>query len=260
MKFHNAVLALAAIACGFVEATDAGTPGPEALLHSIESAHAGEIYNSRDAVQADFELSGFGGMQVAGTMTFTPSMGKVRMELDDDTVLIYDGKTAWKSPADAELPGPPARFHVLTWPYFVAVPYKLDDPGTKHELIDVSSPENSQPQAVKVSFDQGVGDTPDDWYIAFHDDQNRLNALAYIVTYGKDQAEAEQKPSIVLYSDWIEVDGVPFATTWTFHYWDEKQGVTGDAKGSATLSNITFLSPREDAFVKPGDATEAPSP
>ena len=46
----------------------------------------------------------------------------------------------------------------------------------------------------KISFDAGVGDAPDDWYIAFTDDQGRMDALGYIVTYSKSQEEAEARP------------------------------------------------------------------
>jgi hypothetical protein len=233
---------------------------PEAMLEMIETAHHAETYASQEAIQADFELSGFGGLEVSGTMWFTPSMGKVRMEIGDDILLIYDGETAWQSPADAEVPGPPARFHVLTWPYFVAAPYKLNDPGTQHESVWVHSAKENPRGGLRVTFDAGVGDTPDDWYIAMPDEQGRLGALAYIVTYGKDQETAEKQPSVILYSDFEEVQDVPFATTWTFHYWNQDEGVQGEPKGQGSLSNIKFVIPPVDAFVKPEDAVEAKAP
>ena len=183
------------------------------------------------------------------------------MELSDSTVLVFNNGDAWVSPADADLPGAPARFHVLTWPYFVAAPYKLDDPGTRHAFEDAAVADaNDRRMGIKVTFGEGVGDTPDDWYLAFRDRQTgRLDALAYIVTFGKEQAKAEEQPGIILYEDFKDVDGVPFATTWKFHHWDRDTGV-GEPKGSATLSNIKFVTPPDGSFDKPEDAVEATLP
>ena len=113
----------------------------------------------------------------------------------------------------------------------------------------------------KITFDAGVGDTPEDWYIAFADPKNgRLTALAYIVTYGTALEEASKTPSIILYDDFVDVDGVPFATTWTFHFWNPESGIDGDPKGSAKISNIAFVDEPAGAFVKPAGAIEATPP
>lgn len=238
---------------------------PTDRIHAIEAAHAGSVYNAQAAIRADMVVD-FGPMHLEGTMWFTPSMGQVRMELtggDGVITIVYDGEQAWLSPADAAVPGPPARFHVLTWPYFVAVPYKLDDPGTAHADAGghpIRSDNESLP-GVKITFGNGVGDTPDDWYMAFAEpDTGRLTALSYIVTYGKDAETANEQPSIALYDDFIEVDGVPFATTWTFHYWTPGEGLVGEPKGSAKLSNIAFVEPPAGAFDKPEGAAEAKAP
>lgn len=263
MKILAATLLVGLSASAWADETADSELSPRERVEAIEAAHAGGIYNAQQTVQADM-LIDFGPMHVEGTMIFTPSMGKVRMELDGGAVIIYDGRTAWLSPADAVVPGPPPRFHVLTWPYFVAVPYKLDDPGTIHAdagMHPIRSEAETLP-GVKITFGEGVGDTPDDWYMAFADaDTGRLTALSYIVTYGKDAQAAEEKPSIVLYDDFVDVDGVPFATTWTFHYWTPGVGIAGDPKGVIKLFNIDFVeSLEENTFAKPDDAVEAKAP
>ncbi|MEO0514863.1 MAG: hypothetical protein AAF086_06155 [Planctomycetota bacterium] len=230
-------------------------------IAAIEHVHGGAIYAQQNAVQADFQLD-FGPMNLVGEMTFTPSLSRARLDIDDVGQLVFDGQSAWVSPSDAQVPGPPARFHVLTWPYFVAAPFKLDDPGTNHTdagVLPVISSDD-QRQGTKITFDAGVGDAPDDWYIAFADDEGRMDGLAYIVTATKSKEEAETQPSIILYSDFVEVDGVTFATTWTFRYWDPEKGVYGEPKGTAKLSNFKFVTPDADAFVKPEDAVESKMP
>ncbi len=234
---------------------------PAEYVREIEDAHQADRYDQQSAIQAEAVID-FGSMRLETTMIFTPSTGMVRLTLADGTDIIFNGRTAWVSPDTAQVPGPPARFHVLTWPYFVAAAYKLNDPGTHLESVpDVPLQGGRSLPGVRVTFDPSVGDTPDDWYVAVKDPEtDRLTALAYIVTFGKDKNEAEAKPSIMLYDDFIEVDGVPFATTWTFHHWDAVEGITGEPKGSAMLSNIKFVSADENTFAVPEDAVEAKIP
>lgn len=242
------------------------TVTPAERVRSIEIAHNAAVYEKQSAVQAKYKIK-FGPMEIYGRMTFTPSMGKVLLGINGGHRIGYDGKTAWTSDAlvsntEIKIPGPPPRFHVLTWPYFMAVPYKLNDPGT--QLSDAGMlpvREGESLRGTKVTFDSGIGDTPDDWYIAFADPATgRLSALAYIVTFGKDQSEAEKTPGIILYDDFVEIDGVPFATTWTFHHWNQTDGIHGEPKGSGKLSNVEFVERDEMIYEKMPGAIEATMP
>jgi hypothetical protein len=223
----------------------------------IEAAHGTETYTTREAVHATFDVQ-FGAWSLKAEGWFDTPLGKARLETADGTVVVFDGTTAWVSPSDAGLPGPPPRFHVLTWPYFLAAPHKLSDPGT--HLADVGSKpltaEASLP-AAKLTFGEGVGDAPDDWYYVFRaPETDRLRALAYIVTYGRDRAEAEKKKSIVFYDGYEQVDGVTFATDYTFYYWDEDTGRSAEPKGTMTVSDIGFVDLDAAWFVKPEGARE----
>lgn len=228
---------------------------PDQRIASIQEAHGSAVYHTQGAVKADLNLN-FGPMHLTGPMTFTPSLSQIKLELQNVGTLAFDHGKSWTTPADAKVPGPPARFHVVTWPYFAAAPFKLADPGANASdagVLAVTSPQDRR-QGTKITFDSGVGDAPDDWYIAFTDDQGRMDALAYIVTFGKDQAEAEKQPSIILYSDFINVDGVEFATQWTFHFWNPETGVVGEPKGRATLDGFKFVQPTAQTFpTKPTD-------
>ncbi|MBB6429919.1 hypothetical protein [Algisphaera agarilytica] len=87
-----------------------------------------------------------------------------------------------------------------------------------------------------------------------------MTALAYIVTYGTALEEASKTPSIILYDDFVDVEGVPFATTWTLHYWNPESGIDGPPKGTAKVSNISFVDTPKNAYVKPAGAVEATAP
>jgi len=234
------------------------TPIPvDRLVEQIESAHRTDRYLSQSAVQADIVVNFGDQTLVDGTMWFTPAVGKSRLELEDGTTVVFDGQTCWVTPESAA--DPMKRFHALTWPYFVALPHKLTEPGVNLETVGRLPSAGQKSPAVKMTFDAGVGDAPDDWFYVFPDTQGVVRAASYIVTYSKPQEQAEQQPSIVLYDGYERVDGVPISTRWTFGYWDKSSGMT-TAKGTAELSDVAFVTPPADAFRKPAGAVEVSAP
>lgn len=265
-----AALLLTAVACApapettepEAETADAPAPAPEEpktwadeFADPIEATHGADAWRGHEAVSMQGEVIFGGSPAFSGKILFTTDTGRVRMETEDGALAIWDGKTAWVSPADHEMQG--ARFHLLTWPYFLAVPFKLQDPGT--ELVDLGQYTLGETDydAAKLTFDAGVGDTPEDWYIVYRDPAtNVLHAMAYIVTFGKDTEAAEEEPHAIVYTDYREVQGVQVPHMWEFYNWSEEEGVFGDPIGTATLSEVTFLTPAEDAFTVPEDARE----
>lgn len=266
------VLAVAVMGCGGPTETEPGAESENAAeqaaqeeeriasyVQAVEDAHGLDAWSSQDAVSARIELTFGGNPALDGRMIFTPSMSKVRLDQGEASV-IWDGETAWVTPADAEFPR--ARFHVLTWPYFLAAPMKLRDPGTHLELLGAKQVETKLYDAARLTFDEDVGDTPEDWYIVYREPQtHRLEAMAYVVTYGTTPEEANEEPHAIVFSDFQDVEGVAIPTTWTFRLWSEdKRGVHGDPLGEAKLTDVKFVTPDEETFAVPDDAREAPIP
>ncbi|MEM1207908.1 MAG: hypothetical protein AAGI54_01450 [Planctomycetota bacterium] len=232
----------------------------EVLVGQIEAAHQTEKYLGETAVQADFVVDFPGMVSLSGTMWFTPAVGQTRLELDDGTVIVFDGETCWVTPESAA--SPMARFHALTWPYFAALPNKMTEPGVNLESVGMLPAAGERMPAVKMTFGEGVGDAPDDWYYVFADEQGVVRAASYIVTFGKSEEEAvdaEDNASIILYQGYQPVDGVPISTDWIFGYWDDESGM-GLVKGSAGLSNVRFVDPPAGAFDRPAGAVEVAMP
>lgn len=238
-------------------AEDAMDPGAAFAL-AIEEAHGRDAWYSLDAVAADLVVIFGGAKRLEGRMTLTPEVGKTRLELADGAVVVWDGERAWVSPPTLEMP-PGARFHVLTWPYFLAAPMKLRDPGAHLE------PKGERPwggetyDTALMTFDAGIGDSPEDWYLLYRDrDDHRLAAMAYIVTFGGNEGEAE--PHAIVYEGFQTVGGSQVATHWTFYNWSEEQGIHGDPIGEVQLSNLETVTPEGGAFTRPPDAREAELP
>ena len=226
-----------------------------AFAASIEAAHGKGPWAAAKALQARLSLTFGGRPALAGTILFRTNLAASRIELEDGTVAVFDGASAWVAPSSSKLER--ARFHLLTWPYFAALPMKLRDPGTHLRALGKRSLRGKPYEASRLTFDPGVGDTPDDWYVLYRDPSSgRLAAAAYIVTYGKEAAAASKEPHAITYEDYVPVGGAQVATTWKFWHWSEQGGITGQPIGGGKLSDLKFIEPAPDAFARPAAARE----
>jgi len=225
------------------------------FARDIEIAHGKSAWRDVKAVQADMVVTFQGTEMINGTMLYEPSTGRARFDLVDGTTMVFDGKHAWIAPAESGKGG--ARFHLLTWPYFLAVPFKLRDPGTNLRSENLRPANGRLCETARLTFDKNTGDTPDDWYLLFSDPASgHLRAMAYIVTYGASTEKAEEDPHAIVYHDFKTIDGVTLSTKWTFHDFDEQKGISSERIGEASLHNVTFLEPEKHAFDKPENARE----
>lgn len=230
-----------------------------AFAAAVEKAHGGDAWNARTAFAADIVVNFGGSTVIDGKMMTDTPVGKTRFELEDGTVLVFDGQDAWTSPADSKFRG--TRFHVLTWPYFLAAAMKLDDPGAHLEPMGPQPFEDGEKlDAARLTFGENVGDSPDDWYVVYRDRSNQLAGMAYIVTFGKSTDEAEKEPHAITYHDYVQVDGVAIPTRWKFWNWSAEKGIFGDPIGDVALDDPGFVSYDSADFVEPSNARREAAP
>ena len=245
--------------CGTCEG-DAAAPAtphahPGGAAPAIAATHGGDLYAAHAAVSADFDLAFEGMFEMKGHIVFDTPAGRSKITLDNGTTITFDGESATVSPADAPLPAGMGRFHALTWPYFMAAPFKLGDPGA--QLAEVGTQpwdEGNARPAQMLTFGDNVGDAPDDWYLVFSDEQHHLRGMAYIVTYGQELAEAAKKPHAIVYGGYQDLDGVLLSTRWTFYNWNETDGLNGPVLGTGKFTNVKFVDIDDSTFAHPEDA------
>jgi len=231
-----------------------GAKADDDFAKTIEETHGIDAYRSKSVLRADLTVTFGGGTPIDGTLYFDIDAERVRIEQKDGTTLVWDGANAWISPANVEFPM--ARFHLRTWSYFLAAPFKLRDPGAHLASRDPMPLMNGvKHDTAKLTFGRNVGDAPDDWYVVYRDDQHRLAAMSYIVTYGTSAEQAEKEPHAIVYNGYKTIDGVILSTEWSFYDWSAERGVYGEAIGHARLSGIRFLDENEATFAKPANAT-----
>jgi len=230
-------------------------------VRTTQSAHGIEAWWQKELIQADVKIDFGGNRIVDGTFTFEAHGPRSRYDRKQGGPVVYDGKTAWMlDPAASENN---ARFHVLTWPWFIMAPFKMEGDGIDLSDYQAVQFDGEQHCMIKQSFASDMGDAPDDWYrFIINAETNRINAMIYIVTYGKTTEEANAKPSIIYYKDYKEYEGTFISTVYEFWYWDEGEfDVSGDSpKGVGTVSNIRYVSNDPKMFQVSADAVELKLP
>ena len=168
--------------------------------------------------------------------------------------LGYDGERVWVEPRVDSFPGDPNFSRGLDF-YFFAIPFVLADPGTVHEDLGTVLMDGSPYDAVKVSFEAGVGDSPNDFYIAhFHPETNQLAYLLYTVTYRS--GEPNENYSLRAYEEWQEVNGLIVPQKIVSYQWDPETRQSGEKRGESLFTSVSVLPeiPDTNIFAKPESA------
>jgi hypothetical protein len=146
----------------------------------------------------------------------------------------WTGKTAWVQAADSTAFAYDTKFWALTPIYFLGQPFILDGAGVNLELLPKTVYKEVSQDVVKVTFDAGTGDAPDDYYILyFQEDTHLLSAIRYIVSYPayfKDGGHLPEKFMEVIGEE--TVDGIRFPSGYKTHW------LTEDAKPGAYITKI----------------------
>lgn len=177
-----------------------------------------------------------------------------QVEVGGDATMGWDGAEAWITPNADAFPLP-ARFWALTPYYFVAMPFVAADPGTNYERLEDAELDGVVHQLVKLTYGEGVGDAPDDYYILYlHPETKRLSALRYVVSYPGFFPDGGHTPEkLMRYSEYAQTDGVWLAGRLNTSSWGEEGA--GDVVTEITVTNIQ-LGRRwaEDFFARPQGA------
>jgi hypothetical protein len=161
----------------------------------------------------------------------------------------WNGRTAWVQAKDSTSFAYDTKFWALTPIYFLGQPFILDGEGVNLELLPQQLYNEKNNDVVKVTFDAGTGDAPDDYYILYFDaDSHRLSVIRYIVSYPayfKDGGHLPEK--FMDLSDYKTVDGIIFPTSYKTH-WLGENNRPGEYITKIEVSDIEFKNTIEQGF------------
>jgi len=194
-----------------------------AFAEKVEQAHKKKDFLAKEAIEFEIEIIFGGNERLNGKMTLLTNSNKSLIELKNGQKIYQVGQKVYCSPEMDDATG--ARFDAYTWAYFFLFPYKLNDNGTIWSDFETNTLNDESYLTNKLSFENGTGDAPDDWYIVYADENtHQINTVAYVVTAHAAKEKAEEDPHAITYSNYEEVEGIPMAKTWTYYEWDLKKG------------------------------------
>lgn len=168
----------------------------------------------------------------------------------------WSGETAWVQAKDSTAFKYDTKFWALTPIYFLGQPFILDGEGVNLELLPQKTYKEKMQDVVKVTFDAGTGDAPDDYYILyFQEDNHQLRAIRYIVSYPayfKDGGHLPEKFMKVIGENMV--DGILFPTNYKTH-WLTADDKPGEYITKIDVSDVHFKKNlSKDFFDVPQDA------
>lgn len=166
----------------------------------------------------------------------------------------WDGEQAWIVP-DADAFPATARFWSTTPYYFIGIPFVLADPGARYERLEDAQLDGVVHRLVKVGYETGTGDSPDDYYILYlHPETHRVAAIRYIVSFPGRFAPGEHSPEkLMRYGEFTEVDGLWLARHFDTFGWSEEHGI-GDLVTRITAGSYRFGRTFEASHFAPAPA------
>ena len=224
--------ALVLLSIVLLAASGCSTPSPEAtrpttgreVVDRMIEAHGGlEKWRSAPTVSFQAALVPPGASSPL-VHRVTVEQGARRAYLDFPGMgarISWDGEKAWSE----NWKGPfPPRFVALLSYYFMNLPWVAADPG-----VNLSQPgtdrlwdDPTEYVTVKMTFEAGVGDTPDDYYILHMDPESyRLRAAELTVSYADAlPPDVDMIREVIGYEEFATVDGLTVPTKCSIYAMD----------------------------------------
>ncbi|GGX10973.1 hypothetical protein [Aquimarina muelleri] len=173
---------------------------------------------------------------------------RARIETDK-FVLGFDGKEAWIVQDSTYFERDPRFYHNLMF-YFYTMPFVLGDQGISYQKSDDLKVDGISYPGYKISYGDGVGDSPKDNYFLYYDKASKkMKFLGYTVTFFSK--ETSEKISLVEYTDWNDVNGLLLPKTLKWR--EYKDGLVGNVKKEVNFINAkaSKQKPSASLFEKP---------
>lgn len=167
-----------------------------------------------------------------------------KVRIDADTWQIgNDGEKVWISPNRQAFQGKSVRFYHNLYFYFYSIPYIFTDPGITVEKTENKHVNGQSYEAFAVSFDENVGDSPEDRYFMLIDPATgRLAWVLYNVTFFE---KTNTKMNALKYEDYRDAGGLVFPRVMTGYQFENDS--TKQISYQVSFSDVILVDkPMED--------------
>ena len=207
---------------------------PDALKEGIEAIGGIEKWNSFGTLSYDLKSSWSEDHQMI-------DLRNRNLLLTSDKYTVgFDGKEVWVTPSLDSIGN--ARFYSSLFFYFLSIPYVLNDDGIVYDDLGEKEIRGKTYDAVKITYNPGVGDAHEDQYIVhFNPETREMEWLLYTVTYG---GRENVTFNALNYLDWQEVNGIKMPTR--LQGYKFQADTVCDERYEASFSNLALNTERPD--------------
>lgn len=177
---------------------------------------------------------------------------KSLIEMPNHTI-GFDGEDVWLKNKDTAAYKGNAKFYYNLMFYFYAMPFILADDGIIYENVAALEFEGKSYPGIKISYESGVGESPEDEYILYYNSEtNNMAWLGYTVTYFSKEKSKEFH--FIKYSNWQTVKGLVLPETLTWYKYENN--LPTEKRNDLQFTNIKILTenPDPDIFEAPAGA------
>ncbi|EDP71869.1 hypothetical protein FBALC1_12247 [Flavobacteriales bacterium ALC-1] len=254
------VLLLVFLIASCKEKSDARTPEPkveqEDITTSIYPKSITKVFDSHGGIDnwnkmqtLSFTMEKPNGKEVTTTNL------KTRVEQIDtpDYTMGYDGNQLWVNEKNGKAYKGNAKFYKGLMMYFYAMPFIVGDDGIIYEEVDPLTFEGKTYPGILISYEAGVGASPDDQYIIYYDaETGQMQWLGYTVTFGKDGKSKDFH--FIRYNNWQTVNDMvlPKSVDW-YKY---ENNVPTEMRNTVEFIDVSLSEKTPDAslFIMPEGA------
>jgi hypothetical protein len=165
----------------------------------------------------------------------------------------FDGQEVWLHKKDTtSYKGNPKFYYNLMF-YFYAMPFILADDGIIYEDVKPLEFEGKSYPGIKISYESGVGESPEDEYVLYYDSETyQMTWLGYTVTFFSKEKGKEFH--FIKYSKWQNIDGLQLPKILTWYNYESNLPTT--KRNDLEFSNVTLTTTKmkPEVFSKPEGA------
>lgn len=162
-------------------------------------------------------------------------------------LLGFDGDNVWLKHLDTVQYKSNPKFYYNLMFYFYAMPFVLGDDGINYTDIEPLEFEGKTYNGILISYDHGVGESPEDEYILYYNPETfQMEWLGYTVTYFSKEKGKEFH--FIKYSDWQDVNGVKLPKTLSWYKYENNKPTTFRNDVNFMNVDLSKNSPNNDLF------------
>jgi hypothetical protein len=247
-------LAVALVFMAMLAGCQSRQAGPRPLAQRIEEAHGIGAWEHRRALVGDMHIQIDDRPALDMRFIYDINTGRTRMQLADDTILVWDGQQAWVSPPSSQTRQ--ARHTLRVWPHLVVLPFMLHQAGTTIDDERDRALGGEQVPSFRLTPGRGPLDAPSAYIIYADPQTNLIRGVACISPDGREPGQIDQNIRAVTYYKYRHIEGARIAQEWRLWDWNPQVGLVGMPIGWARIYNLDFGNPKPNAFVKPANARQ----